>query len=258
MAKKPVRRYSSTAFKANNKRGPNRARLYTPGMPQGQVVAQRASRIMALGNVMPKFFWCDHNYNAIVSLSANGTTGLNGTSYYFRPTSTYAPDYSGAFAPHQPYGYDEMRSFYNQAVVTDFKVTVKILKSATTDASNTRANALILFVKNYTDVADPAGETVTQWEEKPSAHVLYAAEGYGSNYQCWTGSYSVAEVIGATKTEILENDDYSSTGNANPARGLLFGLSCGNPTLDTGATVLASVSIAMRVRWTSQAIKQSS
>lgn len=227
-------------------------------MPQGSVVAQKASRIMALGNIMPKYFWTDHNYNAIISLSASNTSGLNGTTYYFRPTSTYAPDYSGAFAPHQPYGYDEMRSLYNQAVVTDFKVTVKILKSTATSADNPRANALIIFVKNLTDVADPAGETVTQWEEKPCAHVLYAAEGYGSNYQTWTGSYSVAEFIGATKTEILENDDYSSTGNANPARGLLLGLSCGNPTLDTGATVMASVTIAQRVRWTSPVIKQSS
>lgn len=213
---------------------------------------------MALGNIMPKFFWTDLNYNTVVSLSNNNSTGLNGTTYYFRPTSTYAPDYSGAFAPHQPYGYDEMRALYNQVVVTDFKITVKIIKSAATAGDNARANALILFVKNLTDVADPAGETVSQWEEKPSSRVLYAAEGYGSNYQTWTGSYNVAEFIGATKTEILENDDYSSTGNANPARGLLFGISCGNPTLDLGATVLASVTIAMRCRWTSPVIKQSS
>jgi len=194
-----------------------------------------------------------HAYTAnMVSLATPGS-GLNGTPYYFRLNDLFAPDFTGTtFGPHQPYGYDSMRSFYEKSTVIKAKVTIRTL------SSSDRFAAIIAFVKKQTDVADPSGQTATQWVEKPNAWVISSGN-TSMPYNSWTATFDIAKQMGLTQAKLLNDDDYSSKGNSSPSgnASLLIGVSGGAFDL-TPSTIDFVFSIEYTAVWQNPVTQQSS
>jgi len=194
-----------------------------------------------------------HAYTAnMMSLGTPGS-GLNGTPYYFRLNDLFAPDFTGTtFGPHQPYGYDSMRSFYQKSTVIKAKVTIRTL------TSSDRYAAVIAFVKQQTDVADPSGQTATQWVEKPNSWVINAGS-VSMPYNSWTATFDIAKQLGLTKQKLLNDDDYSSKGNSSPSGNatLLLGLA-GSAFDTTASTIDFVVTIEYTAVWQNPVTQQSS
>jgi len=173
---------------------------------------------------IPVMQYSSHTYTAnMLSLSTPGS-GLCGTPYYFRLNDVFAPDFTAtSFGPHQPYGYDGMRTFYEKSTVISAKVTIRML-----NATN-RYACMVIFVKKQTDVADPSGQAATQWNEKPNAWVPSVGNS-SMPFTNWTATFDIAKQMGLTRDKLLNDDDYSSKGNSSPAGNatLLIGVSAGS------------------------------
>lgn len=185
------------------------------------------------------------NYCPGTIVLQNGGGGLIGTSYYWRLNDVWAPDYTNTvFGPHQPYGYDQMRSFYKKSTVTHAKVTIRLLEQTT------RTTGMVVFVKQVNDAADPAGQSLNQWNEKPNAWVLQA--GLDSQpYQNWVAKFDIAKQLGLTRQKLLSDDFYSAMNNNSPgtAQTLLIGLATGSYELMTTQRVIAIMNIEYTVVW---------
>jgi len=180
-------------------------------------------------------------------------SGLNGTPYYFRLNDLFAPDFTGTtFGPHQPYGYDAMRTFYQKSTVVKCKVTVRTLNASD------RYAAVIAFVKQQTDVADPSGQTAVQWMEKPNSWVINAGS-ISMPYNSWTATFDVAKQLGLTKDKLLNDDDYSSKGNSSPSGNGTLLIGFAGAALDTTAsTIDFAVTLEYTAIWQNPVTQQSS
>ena len=115
-----------------------------------------------------------------------------------------------------------MRSLYNRSVVYAARVEVRI------GASTEQQAALLTIVKNGTDVANPTGEQLYQWEEKPNAWITQCQSTTNSYVPSRTFYFDIAEMFGISRTALISENDYESTGNNNPASTMLIGFGVGN------------------------------
>jgi len=212
------------------------------------------TRRLLQSSIVPPMATTVMNYTAGTIVLNNGGGGLVGTTYYWRLNDVFAPDFTNTvFAPHQPYQYDQIRDFYKKATVTHCKVSIRLLDQST------RTTGLIIFVKTQNDVADPAGQTLNQWNEKPNSWVVQAGTG-SMPYQNWVATFDIAKQLGLTRNKLLNDDLYSSMGNSSPGTNqtLLIGLAAGSYELTTTQRVVCEISLAYTVVWQDPVIADSS
>lgn len=209
---------------------------------------------MLTASVLPNMHVCTMNYTAGTIVLNNGGSGLIGTTYYWRLNDVFAPDFTNTvFGPHQPYGYDQIRGFYKKSTVLKCKVSIRLL------TQSTRTTGLVVFVKQQGDVADPATQTLNQWNEKPNSWVLQAGTD-SQPYQNWVATFDIAKQLGLTKQKLLNDDLYSAIGNSSPgtAQTLLIGLACGSYELLTTQRVVCEITLNYTVAWQDPVIGDSS
>lgn len=212
------------------------------------------SRQLLTGNPVPAMMVTTHKYVANSITLTVAPSGLCITPYYWVLNDVYRPDFTGStFGPHQPLGYDQMRGFYDRSTVLQAKVSIRVLNG------KDRYSGLVIFVKKQTDVADPSGQTCTQWMEKPQSWVVSPGV-VSQEYQNFVATFDIAKQLGLTKAKLLADDSYSSKGNASPdaQATLLLGLSAGNILTGSTATIDCLLSIEYTVAWQNPVVLQSS
>lgn len=202
----------------------NNNQLDTQRKPLGNHARLLASRMWNIGSCIPTEMRAVHTYCEYITLNTAGTAPNTtiGTMLYYRLNSLYQPYFSSTAQQHQPYHYDQMRSLYNKSVVYACRLEMRI------GANTEQQNGVLTFVKNGTDVANPSGEQLYQWEEKPNGWITQAQSGNNSTNPTRTLYFDIAEMFGLTRSQLLAENDYESVGNQNPTSAMLLGFGLGN------------------------------
>jgi len=110
--------------KRNPKKGKVDSITQDVGLVGRNILAPTVVRLRALG--LPAEFRMPMRYvESITLVAATGSLGI----YQYRTNSLFDPNFTGT--GHQPYGFDQMKTYYASYLVTSSKASIECLSSAT-------------------------------------------------------------------------------------------------------------------------------
>lgn len=126
----PGKRTKKTQQKRTNKGKRNTRARRNGGINQNvglvgrNILAPTAVRLKALG--LPAVYRMPMRYvESVTVVAATGSLGI----YQWRTNSLFDPNFTGT--GHQPYGFDQMKTYYASYLVTSSKISAECLSSAT-------------------------------------------------------------------------------------------------------------------------------
>lgn len=138
------------------------------------------------------------------------------SNYFFRCNSLFDPNYTGI--GHQPLGYDEFSQFYNHYTVLSAKATVKFTPDwSSTGVDNCRF--AIAVSPDTTAVVDNEklfSQPSTKWKHCSTQKDMTTI----------SKTFSTKNYFGLSKGNIVGNDKFQASINANPNEQAFFRLSC--------------------------------
>jgi hypothetical protein len=211
-------------------------RLYAPG-----VMRQRLGGMALVNNgfPLPGSYNTTHRY-VLNLIRANKASGLNGTDFYLSLNNLYEPSVgSGA---HQPYGYDQFRSFYINYRVWKVDLQVKIIYSTN------RSNGLALYFKPNVNTLVLDNLTLDIAQEISNGVVIQPGTGE-MEYQTFETSILLADVFGVKPSVIMNDHSYQGVGNAGPPQTASVGMSVGDWNLNVDQTIRFVVTATYHTIW---------
>lgn len=217
--------------------GASKLNLYKPN---GQRCWVSAKTILSQGFPLPANFWTTHRYTSAQLLSTN-PDGTFGVDLYYRINSMYQPQ-TNYPNQHQPYGFDQMRAFYNNRCV--YKVGVQI----TVTFSTNRSNGLGVYFKKGANTLAIQGITPAQVRELPNAVVVGAGTD-SMPYDTFETEIYIADLVGRKRSDILTEVDYSEAGNSTVSEECFMGVAAGNWVSSGPQDIHVQVTLTQYVRW---------
>jgi hypothetical protein len=166
-------------------------------------------------------------------IMTGGTGGVLGTAFQYSMNSLYDPYMSGG--GHQPYGFDQLTPWYSTYVVTDVELTVTLLAPS---------SGSCLFVAawnpSYGTYTLP-GLGVSDYAEKDRARWITVPSYPGKSADQTTsfGRFSIGDVEGKSKKEILSELNYSAAPTGSPGNQPFFYFAVGDAAGGSATTVAA-------------------
>jgi len=187
-------------------------------------------------NILPRSFRRVLPYAETYTLTT-GTAGVLGTAQLMLLNSLYDPNSTGT--GHQPYGFDQLSSWFKTYIVHSVKV--KILACSIGGSAEV---AVCWKLDNPNGFQSMVGYTVDQATEAPMIGVgLLGASGIDRVFKKTLDIYP-HEVLGITKAQYLnEIGSYGAAYNANPTLCPTLQLAVGSYTGTAGEN--ASVQVVM-------------
>jgi hypothetical protein len=139
------------------------------------------------------------------------TAGL-ASDYKFNLNGLFDPDLTGT--GHQPYGYDQISTFYARWVVTRCRYQIRLTSSAGSITVLTAVpdNSATSFGTGDRDLA----------AESPMAQTIISASASPTDAQVITGDVILPRLTGRTKAEYLAGARYNGATAANPSETLVL------------------------------------
>lgn len=235
MVKKPKRQPQRIEGVSKQGRTP---KIYVP-----QVGRNRMTGLNVMNNAfpLPAFYDTTHRY-VLNNLFANQTSGLVGLDFYIKLNNLYTPSVgSGA---HQPYGYDQMKSFYVLNRVFKVDINVRIIYSTN------RSNCLCLYWKRDQNNLTINGLSPDVVQELSNTVVLSPGTG-DMEFQNFDISLNIADVAGEDPKTIMQDDIFAQRSNldVDPTGACSMGVACGDWNLNGDQTVRAVITMTYHTRW---------
>lgn len=155
-------------------------------------------------HICPDSMYVKLPYNESFNVSAS--TNLD---QIFRGNSLYDPNFSGA--GHQPLGYDQLTSLYNQYTVMGCKVTLSLMS---TSAAVTQSDVQMTLIASNDSGAFVSSELIA---EQPYNKTRYMGNAYVGPRSI-TSYYSSSKITGVSKKRVMDDPDFSALYNNNPAK----------------------------------------
>jgi hypothetical protein len=195
------------------------------GLVGRNILAPNAVRLRALG--LPAVFRMPMRYvESVTIVAATGSLGI----YQWRTNSLFDPNFTGT--GHQPYGFDQMKTYYASYLVTSSKISVECLSSA----------AVVCLAGVFTSAESSTGVTTADGMMEPGkgqGGLLYSNSTRG-----FETKWSLAS--------IADHDpaDYSALITASPANSDFFTVFVQDAyALAGSATVFCTAAIEYNVVW---------
>lgn len=162
-----------------------------------------------LRSFIPDTFHSKHKYVEGFILTGSAT-GVLGGQYVYNLNGLFDP-YAGA-GGHQAYGFDQLTPWYNSYCVTDCHVSVCV------SSASTNSTFLGIGWKPSVGTFSINGLGVTDMGEKDNARwvICPTTPARASDSVIDLGTFSVGQLDGKTKKQILNEDDYQGTAGSNP------------------------------------------
>lgn len=192
------------------------------------------------GFALPVNYWCTHRYvsNQLMTNQPDGTFGVD---LYYRINSLYQPQ-TNYSQQHQPYLFDQMRTFYNNRCVYKVDVQIKVIY-----ATN-RANALGIYFKKGNNTLAIQGLTPAVVQELPNATIIGTGTG-DMEFQTFETSLYIADLVGRKRSDILTEVDYSEAGNATVTEECFLGIASSDWAGSANQDVRIVVTLTQYARW---------
>ncbi len=159
-----------------------------------RIAALRAGADAAVGvlSFFPVRARCTLPYTDEISVSTTALSSSFGTETSYRLNSLFDPYFSAG--GHQPYGFDQMCTFYNRYMVD--KVDIEVTFSDPT------ADGLVVgcYYKNYNDTYQLQTSTISQADERPTNWVKNLNDS-GTQVATFRKSLSLPALMGLTQTQ---------------------------------------------------------
>lgn len=173
-----------------------RKKRYVKRAPKKSVTTTNFSKEPIAPRLLTKL-----RYNDMQTLTSSYTAG---TDNQVRLNSLFYPGQTHGVSSRQPYGYDQLATFYNRYRV--YKVTgfVMAFSNSTTPIS------VVLLANNIgTDITD-----IDLAGENPRALVNYCSENHPAKFKV---NFLLRDITGATKSQYQGDDRYQAVTTTNPA-----------------------------------------
>lgn len=178
---------------------------------------------------------CTLPYVDEFSISTPGIVSTFGTQTSYRLNSLFDPYFSAG--GHQPYGYDQMCTFYNRYMVDRVDIEVTF--------SDPTVDGLVVgaFAFNYNDTYQLQNSTISQADERPTLWTKNLNDS-GSQVAIYKKSIVLHQLMGLTKQQYEGGwDSLSALITADPAITPYFSIAVADARGNT-----ASQSVRVKVR----------
>lgn len=159
---------------------------------------------------VPENFTRKHKYVDNI-LITSGEVGIFGAVSAYALNGMYDP-YLG-IGGHQPYGFDELSSWFQSYTVTSCECTVSYA------ASNDAANILGIAWRPGAGSFNPAGLGIADFAEKDNTRwiILNQTPARSGDTTVALQPFDIAKIEGRTRQQILTEGNYTGTPTGNPA-----------------------------------------
>lgn len=170
------------------------------------------SRLVNRGyDILPDLYFVKLPYQELIETSTT-TTGVSG--YTFAVNSIYDPNVSGT--GHQPLGHDQLATLWERYTVFGVKYDIKAVNMSSTPC---RVCTVVYDSSHTFTTFEDASE-----QPKASKTMILGGSNGGNDVLTFEGYISTAAAAGVPKTVIRDDDLWSASFGANPAKMPLFSI----------------------------------
>ncbi len=187
-------------------------------------------------SILPNRYHCTLKYCSAKTYTT-GVNGIVGTTNTFQLNGLYDPDTTGV--GHQPYGFDQLATFYKLYTVRNARVNIIVT------ASDDPANYLAWMVQPNSDSAVLAGSTLEVVSEYDVMNFMCLGQSTsGVPYQQVTlPNLSLPDLEGVTWPAYMGMEDFRALTTTNPANSTRFVVGLGNSAGNASKTATIIVEI---------------
>lgn len=202
---------------------------------QNSVSTRGANVVPGLLSVFPERLVTSLDYVDTLEASASSTAGTFGTEFAYRLNSLFDPYFS--LGGHQPFGFDQIATFYNRYMVNAVDIEV-IFSDPSTDGVVAGA-----YLKNFYDTSTLSGSTVSAASERPTNWVK-PLNNTGSQVAVFRKHVDLAAMMGLTKAQ-YEGGWFALSGlvTTDPAQSPYLAVAAANYHASSSATVQVQIKI---------------
>jgi hypothetical protein len=230
----------------NPKHHPQHKPSRTPGSKARQAVAasktssiaRNDTALLIPGNlsfsVLPRSFKKTLRYAETYTLTT-GTAGVIGSIQTMALNSVYDPNVTGT--GHQPYGFDQLSTFYNNYIVHGCR-----WRLLATTIGNTSEVCVAYQVYPTLGGVSITGITVDAATEKSSVSTFNLGPSGNDRSRLVTGAAQIARIQGLTPAQYIDNIDHNgATVGANPTSLVYLEIGTGSYTGSSGISCVVQV-----------------
>lgn len=162
--------------------------------------------------------------------------GSPSIDHLFLLNSIFDVNYTGS--GHQPLGYDQWDAFFNRYRVTHVDVEVEAINNGSLPV------VCVIQANNYNGSQNTLSAITAARESPFSASKFLGPKGGSDMHWKFRKTYRLDEILGISRSRLLNDDTYSGVFGASPAEGVFLHLMAGDPT---AANVDVSAYVRLRL-----------